>query len=410
MPAKLDRCVKKLMADGKTEEQAYAICNASIADGVFVGHFNDAMTFNADTKTAVSVRDGYLEYMGAEIGMEPADKTFKVYRSPATIANAAAAMKGIPLTDEHVDLEEPPRNPVGNIIDGTMIDMRAPETNTTLAVSNRVKLGDAIMGAIQTGKRELSLGYKAELVPYEGDEGYDLEQRNIRPHHLAVVSAGRCGPSCSFIDRKPDEEDPMSKQKQAEPAKLHAAFKDADGEMSLEKIIEIATSLPEALKKMPLPKIQELMPALQEAMTAAEEAGVEPSERTTEAVEETETVEDASDEMEDKDKEEMAVTDTAEFKDALAKGKDAAIKDHMAIVEKARQFVDENYTFQGKSGEQIMRDALAKEGHDAKSFADAELSVAFKLLKPGKAANTLRTFGDQAPTTHRFSDIADKDI
>lgn len=30
MPEKLDRCVKKLMKEGKSKEQAYAICVSSI--------------------------------------------------------------------------------------------------------------------------------------------------------------------------------------------------------------------------------------------------------------------------------------------------------------------------------------------------------------------------------------------
>lgn len=375
-----------------------------MTDQTLTGHFFDAMTFDAATKTAVSVRDGYLEYLGSEIGMEPAEKVFKVYRSPATIANAAALMQGIPLTDEHVSLDEPPASPVGSVVDGTMVDMLAPDTATTLAIANRVKLGDAIMGAVSTGKKQLSLGYNAELVPYQGDKGYDLEQREIRPHHLAVVSAGRCGPSCSFIDRKPTDE-------VTDMPVLHKAFQDAEGQMSLEKIVEIAASLPEALKKMPLDRVQEIMPALQEAMASAEEMGVE-----TEIVEETESVEDAevAEEAEvvdeDKEKEKVAVTDTAEFKDAVVKAADAAVKSHMTVVEKARKFVDENYSFTDKSTEQIMRDALAQEGHDAKAFSDSELSVAFKLLKPTKAASALRTFGDHAPSANRFSSVADKEI
>lgn len=402
MPEKLDRCVEQVMAQGESEDAAWAICRAQFSDAEYEGHFHDAATFNADTKTAVSVRDGVLEYMGTELGLEPAGKTFRVYRSPATIANVSAMMQGIPLTDEHVDLDAPPTSPVGNVIDGTMIDMIDETTNSTLAISNRVKISDAITGALQTGKRELSLGYNARLVPYEGKGDYDFEQREIRPHHLAVVSAGRCGPSCAFIDRKPQTKEV------SDMPELHKAFQDAEGQMSLEQIVEIATSLPEALKKMPLDKVQEIMPALQEAMAASQAAGVEPEAMESEDEEKPEEeMEDGEYKNEEKD---MPVTDTAEFKDAVAAAADAEVKAHMAVVEKARTFVDERYTFADKSKEQIMRDALAAEGHDAKAFADNELSVAFKLLKPSKASSALRNFGDQASTTNRFSAIADKEI
>jgi len=58
--------------------------------------FADTATYSDTERTAVSIRDGVLEYLGTEIGLEPPDKVFAVYRSPATIANAAHAMKGIP--------------------------------------------------------------------------------------------------------------------------------------------------------------------------------------------------------------------------------------------------------------------------------------------------------------------------
>lgn len=34
MPAKLDRCVKDVQADGKSEDSAYAICNSSIDESM----------------------------------------------------------------------------------------------------------------------------------------------------------------------------------------------------------------------------------------------------------------------------------------------------------------------------------------------------------------------------------------
>ena len=48
-----------------------------------------------------------------------------------------------------------------------------------------------MLDTLNAGKKELSLGYDARLIP---SDKYDFEQRDIVPHHLAVVEAGRCGP------------------------------------------------------------------------------------------------------------------------------------------------------------------------------------------------------------------------
>jgi hypothetical protein len=43
--------------------------------------FNDAVEYDGAMKAAISVRDGVLEYLGSELGMEPAERIFFVYRS-----------------------------------------------------------------------------------------------------------------------------------------------------------------------------------------------------------------------------------------------------------------------------------------------------------------------------------------
>ncbi len=360
-----------------------------------IGTFTDSVTWNDQEKTAVSVRDGVLEYMGAELGLEPADKTFTVYRSPATIARANTAMAGVPLTDEHVTVGEDVKTPVGSVLDSEIIDFIDESTASHLALRNRVKITDAISGALQTGKRQLSLGYNANLVPHER---FDFEQTNIQPHHLAVVPAGRCGSACSFIDRQPTEVEPMkTKQKTGDQPELHTAFVDAEGQPNLQQIVEIAQQLPEALKSVPMDKLQEIMPTLQEIVSM----GGAPAPEEPAMDEETPATEDEA--MEDEKEPSVPVTDTAEFKDAVA----SALRRHTEVIEKAKSFVDESYQFAGKTTDQIMRDALAVE-HGKQDFSDAELGVAFKLLK--KSGTDLRTFGDASPSAGKFSSIADKEL
>ena len=190
-----------------------------------------------------------------------------------------------------------------------------------------------------------------------------------------------------------------TKQKTGDQPELHTAFVDAEGQPNLQQIVEIAQQLPEALKSVPMDKLQEIMPTLQEIVSM----GGAPA-----AAEEEPTLEDEEtppeeEPMEDEEKPSVPVTDTAEFKDAVS----SAIRRHTEVIEKAKTFVDESYQFAGKTTDQIMRDALAVE-HGKQEFSDAELSVAFKLLK--KSGTDLRKFGDASASAGKFSSIADKEL
>jgi hypothetical protein len=195
------------------------------------------------------------------------------------------------------------------------------------------------------------------------------------------------------------------------PKKLHKAFCDAEGALSLAQIVELAAGLPEAIKNVPADKLSELLPALQEIMAAAEAAGVEKT--TVEPVVEELPV--MTDEDADKLMDESAdaaggdpvkVTDSArkvlrkKFADKLALAISGAVKVHASVIDKARTILPENYSFADKSTAQLMRDALAVE-HGSQKFSDSELSVAFKLLK--KSGGEYQTFGDRSADDNSLS-------
>lgn len=347
--------------------------------------FADLATYSVTDRTAVSVRDGVLEYLGAELGLEPADKVFTVYRSPATIANAAYCMAGIPLTDEHVTIDGPAPDTGSTVTDSTVIDQLDEATHARLAVKNKLAVSDA-MGIMLEDKRQLSLGYTADLVPHSR---WDFEQVGIVPHHLAAVSAGRCGPLCSFLDRKP----PQPQEKEGNMPKLHKAFLDAEGAVSLEQIVEMATSLPEAIRKVPVDRLQEIMPSLQEIMSYAKEQGAIPEEESEGMEDEEKPEAPAESEEEEMSDEEKPKFSDADFKDAVAKAAQAEVKRYAEVVNKARNFVDSDYDFTSKTANQVMRDALATQSTD--KFEDSELPVAFKMLR--KADADYSQFGDSKP-------------
>lgn len=414
MPKRLDQCVQSVIAEGKTQSEAFAICKASFQDGAgMVLAFADRMTYDANERSAVSIRDGVLEYMGAEIGLEPADKVFTIYRSPATIANAAYRMPGIPITDEHVTLDEPAPDHGGAVTDSEMIDALDESTHTTIATRNRLSINDGLRVTVESGKRELSLGYTAHLTPHSL---YDFEQKDIVPHHLAVVQDGRCGSMCSFLDRKY-----QPKAQEVSPMKLHQAFTDEAGAANLQQIAEIAASFPEAIKTMPLDKLQEILPSIMEAMEAAKSAGAEVPAETEEVTDRSDMDEenlDADANSEEDEEDENRFTDSKAFKDAVtAEAKtmadkqsqafaDAAVKRHAEVIEKAKSFVADDYKFTDKSTDQVMRDALATQSTD--KFSDEELPLAFKLLR--KTAN-YKEFGDaQDARAKKFDKVFDEEL
>lgn len=389
MPKKLDSCVKQLIAKGHSEDSAWAICKSNFKDSF---NFSDKIQYK--DRKCISVRDGVQEYYGFELGIEPHDEVIKIYRSPDTIQKANDSLIGIPITLEHVDVDgEPPRD--GGVVQSSnVIEYPFEDTDTTIAVENELKLSDSIE---QSGSNEFSLGYKAKLVPHEK---YDFEQVDIVPHHLALVERGRCGSACSFSD---------SNSKQGKNMKLKELllsfkdgkkdFLDADGEsMNMQSIIETVSALPEAIKQVPMEKLNELMPAIQELVQVSKEAGLEIGE------EEPQEMEDEEPSKEEEKKEEVAMQDSEAFKDAIASATKAAVLKHGEVMEKAKDFLDDSYSFKDKTTCQIMADAVATQ-HGGEQFKDNELNIAFKMLKKD---TSLENFGDSQGD--KWDTLKDKEL
>ena len=373
-------------------------------------YFTDRATLDTKTKRVISMRDGVLEYLGAEIGRQPEDAIFTIYRSPSTVANAAMRTNGIPIVDGHVPTNEPAPETGSYIVDSALVEHQDSATGATIAAAHTAEVTDDLVASIQSGKRQVSLGYTGELIEHPE---YGLEQINIQPHHLSTEEAGRCGSSCSFIDhRAPNnhgESTMPAEAKNGQPV-IHQAFHDENGEVNMQAIVEIASSLPEAIKQVPLEKLQEVMPQLQELVAMSGAAQTQGEDSDYEDEEKGEEYDDANEEehMADKAPEKQGYTDAQvrKFVDAQVQAK---VKEHAGVIQKARRFLDEQYDFTDKSTEQIMRDAVATE--TTESFSDHELPLAFKMLKPSQARKDVETFGDRNPdAASTFQTMADKEI
>lgn len=322
-------------------------------------NFTDRALFDASQRTAISMRDGVLEYLGAEIGADEPQRLYKIYRSPATIANAAMSMQHIPVCDGHAVGAE--LSAGGRVESAKIIDAVDAETQSMIAVRNALSISDELSDAVAQGKRQLSLGYDADLVPHSE---YDYEQINIEPHHLAIVDRARCGSMCSFIDAR-------------------RGVKMAD-ELNLEQIAELAMQLPEAIKVVPIAELQEILPVLQKIIDMAKSSGM--PDASTDAPVSVDAFPTESEE--DKEK---------KFGDRL--------NDHVAAMQKARQYLPDSYQYVGKTTAQIMRDAVRTQS--AEHFADAELPLAFKLLQKPTASR----YADFGKSTHdKYDELRDQEI
>lgn len=355
--------------------------------------FRVAVFFDAETRTIHTVRDGTQQYYGFEIGMEPANKVFTVYRSPETIAEMSDDLLNLPIIEDHISAYEDPEPDkyIGVLHTSELMEAFDDVYDATMVVRNAANFSDGAITLKEMGKAFFSLGYLGKLRPHEK---YDLEQYDLVPRHMALVDSPRGGDSLTFQDRG------------TVMAQLLKAFCDEDNVVSMQRVAEVLQSLPEALKAMPLDQLNKLMPMLMEAVGAAKEmTGEEMSSEMEEGMEDqkekmdgeeseaSQTNDGTTEDMEDEEGEKEMMDKTKGYTDADVKAQvDSAIKAHTVVVEKARTFLPANYDFQDKDTAAIMRDAV-KTQHDDE-FTDAELTTAFKMLK--KAENKYEQFGDNA--------------
>ena len=305
-------------------------CKCPFKDKIFTQNVSFKDDGNTEKRTVISIRDGVQEYLGVELGIEPLDKVFRIYRSPETIRKLKDTLVGIPLIENHIEPDGhiPDDIKKGTILNSTEIENIDSSNNSTIAMQNEITL---YKDKLEFPYKQLSLGYKAKTLP---SADYDFEQTEIIPHHLAIVEAGRCGDVCEFKDEK--------------------GVKPMDLNELLAKLKEMLTNASDADKALILEAMDGIIPKA----TVVDEDAMEKK------------FEDAK---------KTAVSnfmDSKVFKDAMLNyGNERA-----SIVAKAKNFLDEKFDFKDKTNEAIMSAVVAAE-YPNETFKDAEIGVAFKLLK-----------------------------
>ena len=209
MPAKLERCVTEVMKEqGVSEERAWAICTEALKSADKGLLFDDSQTFKAKvdkttgflTAPVILARTGVQYYIGYELGLK--DKLMEkigVMRSAEEVfhPDSIKSFVNLIVTDDHPS-EMVTIDNVKKLQKGQVSEVLENENLLSGIVTITDK--DQIK-KVEDGKIEVSVGYsnnlKEEKGTFNGDE-YEFIQTDIKANHLAIVDAGRCGPSCKL--------------------------------------------------------------------------------------------------------------------------------------------------------------------------------------------------------------------
>jgi hypothetical protein len=305
-----------------------------------------------DVSKLISARDGYQEYYGIEIGQEPSDKTFKVYRSADEIRKLSDKLVGIPVinghdSDKNWDNQEPIDQSiiVSKIISSEVKESETKYQDSTIEIYNVIE-NNEIVEQLRKEKNELSVGYSSDLEQ-SSDPQYDFVQINIEPRHLAIEETGRCGGGCKFIDRG----------------------------VKVEGLEELLAALGLDEEKTNL-----LKEFLSKRQTQDSDDDDDDGKKTEDS--------DDEDEKEKKELQDKVTKLETLLKDKEKSFKDSVIKignERAEAIEKIKK-LDPEYKFEDKTNCEIKR-AVVEKQFPNKKFEDAEISALFKVCDVLPALN-----------------------
>ena len=172
-----------------------------IIDSVALGDstVTDAGYLEAAARTA---RIGIQQYLGSELGRPDLD-VVNVYRDEVEVfaKRSLDTFSKLPITNDHPGVDVDASNwrdlAVGTTGDEVLRD------GEYLKIGLKITDASAVQ-AVRDGKRELSVGYAAEIVWQDGvapdGAAYQAIQKNIVANHIAIVERGRAGSKARIGD------------------------------------------------------------------------------------------------------------------------------------------------------------------------------------------------------------------
>lgn len=336
-------------------------------------------------------RTGIQLYKGSEVGRADLE-VVRVYRPEDQVFDRASirSFSHKPITNDHpskpVDASNWKQLSVGMtdadvVRDGEFV-------RTPMLIMDRPTIGQ-----IKDGKKELSVGYEAELVWGEGKtptgEMFDATQMYIDVNHIAVVKAARGGTSLRIGD---DASATAIKENQMANRKivvdgLHVELEDRDAsivERTIQKLNDSVADLSGKLK------------ALQDAFGKKEEELEEEKKK-------------KKTEVDAKDAKITTLEQAVKDAEVTPQKLDALVADRGDVIGKAKAILGDKLVIKDKSNSDIRRQVVdAKLGDKAKGWDDNKVSAAFDTMTADvKAADGVtvlaadlsrpgfRPFGDQ---------------
>jgi hypothetical protein len=184
-------------------------------------------TFDVEGRMHVAItnisREQVADYLGREIpgcqelGLDP-EKIYSLYRPAEELEKAAATFNNVPLLTRHVRVT--PEDPRQDLVVGSTGSESVVEGGY-LKNSLVVWVADAIENIESGEAKELSCSYHYKPVLRKGTfngQAYDIVMTDIKANHVALVPAGRAGPTVVVGDSLPKELQHMSKK--APPSRM----------------------------------------------------------------------------------------------------------------------------------------------------------------------------------------------
>lgn len=142
---------------------------------------------------------GVFDYLGSELGKTD-KKVFQLARTESSLFTdeTIKSFENAPITIGHPEDDVTAEN-WKQLAVGSMRNVRRDGEH--LAGEAWIYDANAIKQIQQFGIKELSCGYRSELLPSQ-EQGVDFEMSPMIGNHIAIVADGRCGESCKLADEQ----------------------------------------------------------------------------------------------------------------------------------------------------------------------------------------------------------------
>jgi hypothetical protein len=305
-------------------------------------------------------RTGIQLYGGDEVGMPHLD-VVRVYRPESAVFDNATVKSytHLPMTLEHPSEPVTPANwkdhATGETGDEVLRD------GGTVRVPLMLRDAKAIAAWKDGTKKQLSVGYACDLKWLPGvipagqpnaGETYDAFQDNIRANHLAQCAAARGGPILTIGD------------------------KHKENAMNLKTVMVdgIACEMTDTAAQL----VQKTIAMLNDQAENFKKKSKESEEECKDAIEH---IKKLDGEIKAKDAEIVVLKKGIEDAKLKPEQLDALVKDRQIVFDSARRILGDGYKFDGRTVEQVRRDAVDKHlGDTAKGWDDNQIRAGFDSI------------------------------